>query len=77
MKRTTKTLKGTSKKTEPKPEEVEVQKKKIAHLDAEIAKAEEEGNESYLNYLLRIREQTIHVYEGGIVIFQSGTLPKY
>jgi ribonuclease HIII len=77
MKQTTKTQGQTSKKTEPKPEEVEVQKKKIAHLDAEIKKAEDEGNESYLNYLLRIREQTIHVYEGGIVIFQSGTLPKY
>ena len=50
---------------------------KIEHLDAEIAKAKEEGNEYYLEYLLRIRKMTINVHQGGTVIFQSGTLPKY
>jgi ribonuclease HIII len=48
---------------------------KIAHLEAEIKKAQEEENETYLNYLQRIRKLTINVYDGGTVIFQTGT-PK-
>ena len=48
------------------------QEEKLAHLDAAIAKAEEEEDEYTVNYLQRIREMTINVYEGGTVIFQSG-----
>ncbi len=45
---------------------------KIKHLETEIKKATEEGNEEYLKYILRIREMTINVHDGGTVIFQSG-----
>ena len=45
---------------------------KIAHLKAEIQKAEEEGDYGYVAYLMEIQELTINVYEGGKVIFQSG-----
>lgn len=45
---------------------------KIKQLDAEIKAAEEEGDESYLNYIMRIKEMNIHVYDGGVVLFNSG-----
>lgn len=46
---------------------------KIAKINAQIAEAEESGEpEVYIHYLMRIREQTIHVYDGGTIIFQSG-----
>jgi hypothetical protein len=48
---------------------------KIAHLEAELKKAQEEGNETYLEYLIRIRELTINVHTGGQVFFNSGNPP--
>lgn len=46
---------------------------KIKSLNAQIAQAEEEGDEVYLNYLLRIREMTINNY--GTIYFQAGNPP--
>jgi hypothetical protein len=50
-------------------------KEKLKLLEKQIAEAEAEENETYLNYLVRIREQTIHVYAGGQVFINSGTPP--
>ena len=55
-----------------KKNETKTKEEKLAHLTSEIQKAEEEGNEEYVNYLLKIQEMTINVYEGGKVVFQSG-----
>lgn len=50
----------------------EKQKLAVAKTTEEIA---EEQHESYLKYIMKDNEITIHVYDGGQVIFQSG-LPK-
>lgn len=46
-------------------------------LDAEIKKAEAEGDEAYLKYIINIRDSTINfnVNAGGVLIVQSGSPP--
>lgn len=49
---------------------------RLKHLNKEIEKAEEEEDEVYLKYLTRIKgDLIIHNYEGGLIIWQSGTPP--
>ena len=54
---------------------------KLSTLKQNIAKAEEEGDEEYvkilyeLYYSMEVENQTINVYDGGTVIFQTGN-PK-
>lgn len=50
-------------------------KEKIKILEAQIAAAEEEGNEDYRKYLLRVKNLTIHNYAGGQIFINSGTPP--
>lgn len=50
-------------------------KEKIKILEAQIAEAEEEGNETYLKYLVKIKELTIHNYSGGQIFVNSGSPP--
>lgn len=44
-------------------------------LDAEIKQAEAEENETYLNYIIRIKEFTINVHPGAAVYMNSGSPP--
>lgn len=48
---------------------------KLKVLDAEIAQAEAEENETYLNYIIRIREMTINVHPGAAIYMNSGSPP--
>lgn len=55
---------------------------KLKILNAEIKAAEEAEDESYLNYIINIRDSTINftVEDGGLLIVQSGSpkpLPPY
>lgn len=49
---------------------------KIKKLEAAIKKAEEEKDEVYLKYLMKVKQQTINVFEGGTVVLQSGNPPN-
>lgn len=48
---------------------------KVKHLKAEIKKAEEEGNETYLEYLIEIKKLTINMAPGSQILFNSGSPP--
>lgn len=48
---------------------------KIKHLEAELKKAEEEGNETYLKYLIEIKHLTINMAENSQIFFNSGSPP--
>lgn len=52
-------------------------KKELKKLQAEIAEAEAQGDEVYLNYLQRIYDNTItiNINDGGTLIMQSGSPP--
>ena len=50
-------------------------KEKIQHIDAEIKKAEEEENETYLKYLIEIKHLTINMAENSQIFFNSGSPP--
>lgn len=49
--------------------------KKLKILEAKIAEAEEEEDYTELNYLVRIRKMTVHVYAGGQIFVNSGSPP--
>ena len=66
-----------NKKTSDPTNDLSTKEGKLQHLKSEIQKAQEEENEEYLKYLLRIQEMTINIYEGGVVVFQSGKPPYY
>lgn len=40
-----------------------------------VLEAEDTESEVYLEYIMRIREMTINVNDGGILIMQSGSPP--
>lgn len=48
---------------------------KKAHLEAEIKKAQEEGDESYLEYIIKIKNLTINMAPNSQMFFNSGTPP--
>ena len=48
---------------------------KIAHLEAEIKKTKEEGNETYLEYLIKIKQLTINMAPNSQILFNSGSPP--
>lgn len=48
---------------------------KIAHLEAQIKKAEEEGDENYLEYIIRIKNLTINVEAYGQMFVNTGNPP--
>lgn len=48
---------------------------KVKHLKAEIKKAEEEGNETYLEYLIEIKKLTINMAPNSQIFFNSGSPP--
>lgn len=48
---------------------------KAATLKAEMKKAVEEGNETYLEYLIRIRDLTINMAPNSQIFFNSGSPP--
>lgn len=48
---------------------------KIKHLEAEQKKAEEEGNETYLEYIIHIKKLTINMAENSQVFLNSGSPP--
>lgn len=48
---------------------------KLKHLEAEQKKAEEEGNETYLEYIIHIKKLTINMAENSQVFFNSGSPP--
>lgn len=50
-------------------------KEKLKHLEAEQKKAEEEGNETYLEYIIRIKKLTINMAENSQVFLNSGSPP--
>ena len=50
-------------------------KEKIEHIDAEIKKAEAEGNETYLEYLIKIKHLTINMAPNSQILFNSGSPP--
>lgn len=54
---------------------MKTKKEKLEHLDKEIAKAEEEGDEVYLEYIMNIKKMTITIEDGGTLIMQSGSPP--
>lgn len=58
---------------------MKTKKEKLEHLEKEIKKAEEEGDEQYLKYIMNIKKMTIKIEDGGILIMQSGnpTPPPY
>lgn len=76
--------------TEEKPEQDAVDlleaykrmtpEEKITHLEKKILQAQAEGEEEYFRYLQNIKNLTIHVYKGGVLIMQSGNpknIPPY
>lgn len=48
---------------------------KIAQLEAQIKKVAEEGNENYLEYLIRIKNLTINMAPNSQIFFNSGSPP--
>jgi hypothetical protein len=50
-------------------------KQKLKTLEKQIAEAEEAGEEEEYKYLTEIKKQTIHMYSGSVLIWQSGTPP--
>ena len=48
---------------------------KKAHLEAEIKKAIESGDETYLKYIIHIKNLTINVAAYGQVFFNTGNPP--
>lgn len=54
---------------------MKTKKEKLEHLEKEIKKAEEEGDEEYLKYIMNIKKMTIYVESGGTLIMQSGSPP--
>lgn len=56
-------------------EEEKVKEEQLKVLDAEIKKAEGEENETYLNYVIRIRKMTINVSPGAAIYMNSGSPP--
>lgn len=48
---------------------------KLKILNAEIAAAEEAEDETYLKYVIRIKEMTITIEDGGIMYMNSGSPP--
>lgn len=52
-------------------------KKQLKQLTKDIAEAEVQGDEVYLNYLQRIYDNTItiNINDGGTLVMQSGSPP--
>lgn len=48
---------------------------KTAHLEAELKKAQEEGNETYLKYIIHIKNLTINMAPNSQLFFNSGSPP--
>lgn len=53
----------------------ETKEEQLKVLDAEVKKAEEEGDEQYLEYIIRIRKMTININAGGALYMNSGSPP--
>lgn len=51
----------------------QTKEEKVKKIQAEIEAAQEDGaEEAYIAYLMRIKHLTIHNYDGGVIILQSG-----